>query len=95
MAAHDIGALGYFYDKPVIDLAGLVSPEVIPFMRDEGRLRDFLVSRKATLAIFFPDWYPGLASDPRLVPVHQRNCAVARRAGGTDMVVYEITLTGR
>ncbi len=95
VAAHDIGALGYFYDKPVIDLAGLVSPEVIPFMRDEGRLRDFLTSRKATLAIFFPDWYPELASDPTLVPVHRRNCPVARRASETDMVVYEITLTGK
>jgi hypothetical protein len=95
VAAHDIGALGYFYDKQIIDLAGLVSPEVIPFMRDEGRLRDFLVSRKATLAIFFPDWYPTLASDTQLVPVYRRNCPVARGASETDMVVYEITLTAR
>ena len=93
VAAHDIGALGYFYERPVIDLAGLVSPEVIPFMRDEGRLRDFLLSRRATLVIFFPDWYSTLASDPRFVPVHQRNCPAAREAGGTDIRVYKILLT--
>ncbi len=95
VAAHDIGALGYVYPRPIIDLAGLVSPEVVPFMRDEGRLRDFLVSRRATHVIFFPDWYPSLASDPQFVPVYRRNCPVARGGSDTDMVVYEITVTAR
>jgi hypothetical protein len=90
VAAHDIGALGYFYPHPFIDLAGLVTPEVIPFMRDEGRLREYLFSRHATFVIFFPDWYPILASDPRFVPAYQTHCAVTREAGGTNMVVYRI-----
>jgi hypothetical protein len=94
VAAHDIGALGYFYAKPFIDLAGLVTPDVIPFIRDEGHLRDYLFARHVTFAIFFPDWYPALASDPRLVPVHQRDCAVTRAAGAMSMVVYEVVLTG-
>ncbi len=90
VAAHDIGALGYFYPRQFIDLAGLVTPEVIPFMRDEGRLREFLFSRHATFAIFFPDWYPSLAADPRFVPVYQTGCAATRAAGGTNMTVYRI-----
>ena len=90
IAAHDIGALGYFYPHTFIDLAGLVTPEVIPFMRDEGRLREYLFSRHATFAIFFPDWYPMLAADPRFVPVHQTTCAVTREEGGTNMVVYRL-----
>ncbi len=91
VAAHDIGALGYFYERPVIDLAGLVTPDVIPFIRDQGRLREFLLSRHATLAIFFPDWYPSLASDPAFAPVQTQNCPAAREAGGTDMVIYRIS----
>lgn len=90
VAAHDIGALEFFYPRPFIDLAGLVTPDVIPFMRDEGRLRDYLFAHQATFAIFFPDWYPALSADPRFVPVHQSNCAVTREAGGTNMVVYQI-----
>jgi hypothetical protein len=60
LAAHDIGALGYFDDHPLIDLAGLVSPEVAPFIRDEARLADFLDERKADYIIAFPDFYPQL-----------------------------------
>lgn len=90
VAAHDIGALGYYYKRPVLDLAGLVTPDVIPFMRDEGRLREWLDSRKATFAVFFPDWYPRLAADPGLSPVHSSNCPAALQAGGTDMVIYRV-----
>lgn len=95
VAAHDIGALGYYYPRRIIDLAGLVTPDVIPFIRDEGRLRDYLFARQATFAIFFPDWYPALAADARFVPVHQRDCAITREAGGTNMSVYRIVLTAQ
>ncbi|MBI5651716.1 MAG: hypothetical protein HZC40_14925 [Chloroflexi bacterium] len=90
VAAHDIGALGYLYDQPFIDLAGLVTPQVIPFLRDEGRLRDYLFSRQTTHAIFFPDWYPALARDSRFVPVFQTNCALTRELGGMNMMIYKI-----
>ena len=90
VAAHDIGALEYFYPRRFIDLAGLVTPDVIPFMRDQGRVRDYLFAHQATLVIFFPDWYPALASDPRFVPAHQTNCAVTREAGGTNLTVYDL-----
>jgi len=90
IAAHDIGALGYFYPRPFIDLAGLVSPEVIPFIRDEDRLREFLFARNATFVVVFPGWYPKFDADPRFVPVFQTNCAVTRAAGEKNMIVYQI-----
>jgi hypothetical protein len=93
IAAHDIGALGYFYPRSFIDLAGLVSPEVIPFIRDENRLREYLFSRQATWVIVFPGWYPSFDADSRFVPVYRTDCAVTRAAGEKNMVVYEIRLT--
>ncbi len=58
IAAHDIGALGYFDQHQLIDLAGLVSPEVIPFMRNETRLAVYLNQRRGKLF----DRVPGLLS---------------------------------
>jgi len=57
VAAHDIGALGYFAPQPVVDLAGLVNPEVIPFLRDPVRLAAYLENREVRYLVLFPDWY--------------------------------------
>jgi hypothetical protein len=67
IAAHDIGALGYFDDHELIDLAGLISPEVIPFIRDEPQLAVFLHERGADYLIAFPDFYPLLTADVEAV----------------------------
>jgi hypothetical protein len=60
IAAHDIGAIGYFTRRPLLDLAGLVSPEVIPFLRDEARLGALMRQRGAAYVVTFPSWYPHL-----------------------------------
>jgi len=67
VAAHDIGAIGYFTQRPLLDLAGLVSPEVIPFIRDEARLGELMRQRGAIYLVTFPSWYPHLTSQLRPV----------------------------
>jgi hypothetical protein len=54
IAAHEIGALGYFAERSLIDLAGLVSPEVIPFIRDEKAIREYLNRSGADYLVTFP-----------------------------------------
>lgn len=61
IAAHDIGALGYFAEPELYDLAGLVSPEVIPFIRDENLLAAYLDENEVEYLMIFPDWYPQLS----------------------------------
>lgn len=86
IAVHDIGAIGYFSQRQLLDLAGLVSPEVIPFIRDEARLAQYLEENKASYLVTFPDWYPELV-DQR-IPVFQTDSAFTRRAGEKNMCVY-------
>jgi hypothetical protein len=67
IAAHDIGALGYFDNHELIDLAGLVSPEVIPFIRDEPRIAEYLDQQGAGYLIAFPGFYPVLTENAEVV----------------------------
>ncbi len=86
IAAHDIGALGYFSQRKLIDLAGLVSPDVIPFIRDEVRIADYLDKQQVTYLVTFPGWYPLLLEDR--LPVYQTNAQFSPQQGGENMRVY-------
>jgi len=62
LAVHDIGAIGYFTQNPLIDLAGLVTPDVVAFIRDEAALTDYLNGTNAEYLITFPSWYPRMTA---------------------------------
>jgi hypothetical protein len=86
VAAHDIGALGYFSHRQLIDLAGLISPEVIPFIRDEPKLAGFLDARRAQFLVTFPQWYPWLVEQSQLLFLTGGQFSPA--IGGENMAVY-------
>lgn len=62
LAVHDIGALGYFVENPLVDMAGLISPEVVPFIRNQERLAEYLDSKEVDYLVAFPGLYPKLTS---------------------------------
>jgi hypothetical protein len=86
IAAHDIGAMGYFGQRRLVDLAGLVSPEVIPFLRDETRLAGYLDQQGVAYLVTFPGWYEKL--DEGKERVFTPGAAFASGAGGENMAVY-------
>jgi len=67
LAVHDIGALGYHVQNPILDMAGLITPDVVVFIRDETKLAGFLDLESADYLIVFPRDYPQLTS--QLTPV--------------------------
>ncbi len=86
IAVHDIGAMGYYSDRALIDLAGLISPEVIPFMRDEVKLGAYLDEKGADFLVTFPGWYPELVQGRDVV--YRTDGKVGPALGGENMVVY-------
>jgi len=62
IAVHDIGAMGYFSDREIIDLAGLVNPEVIPFIRDEPKLLEYMHDKGVDYFVCLDDWYQSSSS---------------------------------
>ena len=67
LAVHDIGALGFYVENPIVDMAGLITPEVVPFIRDESRLAQYLDSNSVDYFITFPSFYPQLTSERQLL----------------------------
>jgi hypothetical protein len=86
IAAHDIGALGYFGEHPILDLAGLVSPEVIPFIRDEAKLAAYLNTQGAQYLIVFPNWYQTLAKGRE--PVYAGQGQFIENSGLGSLTIY-------
>ena len=62
LAVHDIGALGYHVENPILDLAGLITPEIVAFIRDEDRLAEYLDANSVDYLIVFMSEYPQLTS---------------------------------
>lgn len=67
LGVHDIGAIGYFTQNPILDLAGLITPDVVSFIRDESKLGVYLDNTDAEYLVTFPDWYPQLIAGKKRV----------------------------
>jgi hypothetical protein len=86
IAAHDIGALGYFGQRNIVDLAGLISPQVIPFIRDEPKLAAYLTEQQVKYLVTFPDWYPDLTHNK--VAIYTTGGKFAQTEGGENMAIF-------
>jgi hypothetical protein len=94
LAVNDIGALKFFLPNRVIDLAGIVNPEIrralnraagIPW---EKTMADELARRRPDYLVIFPAWFPHLVQDPRFRPLHEVAIRDNITMGGNTVVVY-------
>lgn len=92
MAIHDIGAVGYFAPREaMLDIAGLVSPEVVPIVADADGLWDLMQASGVAYLMAFPDQIPGDdINDPRLCQVFITNGPTAQSVQGPNMAVYRL-----
>ena len=88
LAVHDIGALGYYVSNPLIDMAGLINPEVVSFIRDERRLAEYLTASSADYLIVLPGFYPQLTSG--LQPVYSADTDPAILQVDENMQVFRL-----
>ena len=86
LAVHDIGAMGYYVSNPLIDMAGLINPEVVSFIRDENKLSEYLSASSADYLIVLPGFYPRLTSG--LQPVFSATTDPAILQVDDNMQVY-------
>ncbi len=89
IAAHDIGALGYFGNRRILDLAGLINPEVIPIVRDFPKIFAYTKEKNAKYLIIFPDWY-GTSSATKGELVYHSNTPEEILQGHSNMEIYRL-----
>jgi hypothetical protein len=77
LAVHDIGAIGYFDQHKIVDLAGLASPEVVAFIRDQDRISTYLDERGVDYLVTLPSFYPQIIPQLELVYPENGRCGVA------------------
>jgi len=96
LAIHDIGAVGYFSGrKQLLDIAGLISPEVVPIVTDGDALWELLEAESMEYLMAFPDQIPNdNLSDPRLCEVFKTGGRMVARYGASNMAIYRLTWDG-
>jgi hypothetical protein len=92
IALNDIGAIAFFSRREVIDLMGLVTPEIIPYRRrGESGVMEFVSEACPEYVIIFPAWFPRLAaSTETLQPIYRVRLQRNEVAGAAEMVVYRL-----
>lgn len=90
IASHDIGAIGYFSERPLLDLAGLITPEIIPLLHDEAQLSAYVRRSPAHYLVTAPGWtYPAITAT--ILPRYTTNYAWTREQGLNNMTIYQLT----
>lgn len=90
IATHDVGLVGYIAQRQIVDLAGLITPEVTPIMSDQTKLAEFVRSRDVAYVIVFTGYYREFLEglDARLV--YSPDNEELRSHGLEQFEVYEI-----
>ncbi len=97
VATHDIGAIGYFTDRPILDIAGLVDPEAIPLVGHPDALWTFMQTRDVRYLMALDNQVPGGdLTDPRLCEVFDTHgtAALSGGPGASNMKVYALAWDG-
>lgn len=79
VATMDIGAIGFYSERRIVDMVGLITPEAVPYVLGKGvteersrALLRFLEKERPGYLAIFPAVYPGLTDDRRVFePVYR------------------------
>jgi hypothetical protein len=93
IAAHDIGAIGYFAERPLLDLAGLITPEIIPYLDDEVKIGRYIQTNQAKYLITAPGWpYHQIINNLSTTQIYTTNFVWTQQNSLNNMTVYQINL---
>jgi hypothetical protein len=90
IATHDIGIIGYHTERQIVDLLGLVTPEVVPIMHDPQKLADYVRTKQVTHLIVYSGYYHNLLALLHARLVFSPGAEQLRSIGTEPFEIYEI-----
>jgi arabinofuranosyltransferase len=96
VATHDVGAIGYLSNRPVVDIVGLVTPPFIALEREQPtarRARDVYAAIRrdgARYLIIFPSAFAWLAAEPGLRRIYSVSVRHNVILPASTMAVYRL-----
>lgn len=57
IATHDIGAISFYSKRKIVDMVGLVSPEMIKNIGNLDKLRDYILEKRVTHIAVLRNWF--------------------------------------
>jgi hypothetical protein len=91
IATHDVGIIGYFTERPIIDLAGLVTPEIVPLMKQPYEMSEYLEVNQVRYVIVYTGYYRDLLTMLDANCVFSPNARELRAMGIEPFEIYEIS----
>ncbi len=57
IGTHDVGAIAFYSQRKIVDMVGLISPEMIENIGNLGKLKEFLVKQGVTHLALLRNWF--------------------------------------
>jgi tetratricopeptide (TPR) repeat protein len=74
IATHDIGAIGFYGDRKLVDIVGLVTPELIQHLNDKNFstfIKQYLTNKNVNYIAALKNWFEVVNDNPLYVPINQ------------------------
>lgn len=74
IATHDIGALAFYSDRKIVDMVGLVNPEIIEYLIDKNStdfLKQHFLKNKVTYFVTMRNWFEAVNQKPLFIPINE------------------------
>lgn len=98
LAVQDIGAIKFFAPQRIIDLVGLVSPDIQSYIQQATNESDplgqlgvekYLEEKRPDFIVAYPAWHPRITNDrSRFKPIYRLEIPENITMAGEEMIVY-------
>lgn len=74
IATHDIGAIAFYSNRKIIDMVGLVNPEVIEHLNDKNLsdyLKNYFIKNNVSYFVTMRNWFEAVNQRPVYIPINE------------------------